>query len=117
MQNSPRRQVSSQQATIFVFRPTITERHHAHLLRWLHAGRRMGLHDGQVTVTSRPGEPRVLQAVIWVRENADPAYTVTPGRANWTVSDCVRNQRLGEFRTFEAALDFIRPVLGLEDAA
>ena len=106
MQHSPHLLDAPRQAVVLAFRPTITDRQHAYLLRWLQAGRRMGLHDGQISITSNAGELRTLQAVIWVRENADPAYTVTPGRTGWTVVDLVRNHRLGEFPKFRGGTGF-----------
>ena len=62
-------------------------------------------------------EPGTDYVLVWVRENPDPAYMVTPAGSNWTVTDCVRQQVLGQLRTFEEALEFIRPVLGVSRAA
>lgn len=91
-------------------RSCITDVHRAHLKRWLFAGRRMGLHDGQIFYGRVPGEPPGPYIAIWVRENADPAYIVKPDGRRWSVADAVRNVPLGNFDRLEAALQFIRPV-------
>ena len=91
------------------------------LTRWLQAGRSMGLCDASA-VQSRRGPPTDVEpgtdyVIVWVRENPDPAYMITPGGTSWTVSDCVRQRVLGRLRTFVEALEFIRPVLGASQAA
>lgn len=91
-------------------RSCITDAHRAHLKRWLFAGRRMGLHDGQIFFGQVSGEPSGPYIAIWVRENADPAYVVKPEGRRWIVSDAIRNMPLGNFDRLEAALQFIRPV-------
>lgn len=93
------------------FRANISDRQQLYLRRWLTAGRCMGLHDGYVCTGSGRGEPSGSYIAVWVRENADPAYTVAPEGSFWRVRDSIRNATLGSFRTLEAALHFIRPVL------
>ena len=93
------------------FRFKVTPQHGAYLLRWLAAGRRLGLHDAAVSF-GEPADPRPGgEVLIWVRENADPAYLVAPDGPRWAVTDRLRSQVLGRFRSFEAALAFIRPAL------
>jgi hypothetical protein len=94
---------------VIPIRLRVTERHRSHLLRWLAAGRRMGLHDADVSYWTPVGERHEGYVLIWVRENADPAYRVIPSGARWEVIDHLRNHTLGRFASFEAALHFIRP--------
>lgn len=99
----------------------ILPRHVSTLTLWLQAGRCMGLCDASA-IQSRRGqiegvEPGTDYVLVWVRENPDPAYMITPTGTHWVVSDCVRQQALGQLRTFEDALEFIRPVLGATRAA
>lgn len=55
--------------------------------------------------------------LVWVRENPDPAYIITPIGLRWAVTDAVRGCELIRTLSFQAALHFIRPVLPLEEAA
>lgn len=96
---------------VIPFRTNVTDSQQAYLRRWLAAGRCMGLHDGQVCAGTGCGEPAGSYIVVWVRENADPAYVVAPEGSFWRVRDSIRDATLGSFRTLEAALNFIRPVL------
>jgi hypothetical protein len=89
----------------------ITERHRVYVARWLAAGTRMGLHDAQLCSVDLDGRPTERHVVIWVRENADPAYAVMPRGMQWQVLDCIHRHPLGLFPNLEAALNFIRPVL------
>ncbi len=108
-------------ANVIEFHMRVLPRHVAVLTRWLQAGRSMGLCDASAFQSGRGDvagiEPATDYILIWVRENADPAYMVTPTGSHWTVSDCVRQQVLGRLRNFEEALNFIRPVLGVSKAA
>lgn len=108
-------------ANVIEFHMRVLPRHVAILTRWLQAGRSMGLCDASAFRSGRGDlesvEPNTDYVLIWVRENADPAYMVTPAGSHWTVSDCVRQQVLGRLRSFEEALNFIRPVLGVSKAA
>lgn len=96
---------------VIPFRASINEAQQVYLRRWLTAGRCMGLHDGHVCAGRGRGEPPGSYIVIWVRENADPAYIVAPEGQFWRVRDNIRDVALGSFRSLEAALRFIRPVL------
>ena len=92
------------------FRYRLVGRQREHLARWLKAGRRMGLHDADAA------NPE--QVFIWVRENPDPAYSIDADGRHWVVRDCIRGSRpLGRFRSFEEALNSIRPVLRLDPDA
>lgn len=108
-------------ANVIAFHMRVLPRHVAVLTRWLQAGRSMGLCDASAFQSRRGDvagiEPNTDYILVWVRENADPAYMVTPAGSHWTVSDCVRQQVLGRLRSFEDALNFIRPVLGISKAA
>jgi hypothetical protein len=105
---------------VIPLRQRIMPRHTALLARWLEAGRRMGLCDA--SAFANEGEravelPRQDYILVWVRENIDPAYLVTAEGVHWVVVDAVRQITLARLSSFEAALDFIRPVLPLERAA
>ena len=73
----------------------------------------MGLCDADVTPRVNSQEESVMleHVMVWVRENADPAYMVRPEGMRWLVIDHVRSHKLGSFSSFEAALHCIRPVL------
>jgi hypothetical protein len=87
------------------------QRHGAYLCRWLEAGQRMGLHDAEITYSTPDGACAEGLVLIWVRESPDPAYRVVPEQMRWLVIDNLRDHALGRFTTFEAALNFIRPVI------
>ena len=76
----------------------------------------MGLCDASPYLAT-PGESDTDYVLVWVRENPDPAYMVSPEGMHWQVIDCLRNERLSQHSSFEAALNFIRPVLKLHQAA
>ncbi len=82
----------------------VLPRHRAYLQAWVAAGARMGLCDADV------GTGRDAEIFIWVRENADPAYVIRAQGFSWVVFDHLREQKLGAFRDFEAALFCIRPI-------
>jgi hypothetical protein len=90
-------------------------RHHEHLMRWLQAGASMGLCDADVSPRAVGQDDGVMleHVLVWVRENADPAYMIRPEGMRWLVIDHVRNHKLGSFSSFEAALHCIRPVLSV----
>jgi hypothetical protein len=98
------------------FRLSILPRHVVLLHKWLKAGRQMGLSDGSV-YPPEDGGPSTEFVLIWVRENADPAYMIAPEGTQWIVTDYVRNRRLARTRGFEEALNAIRPVLPVDAAA
>lgn len=97
--------------------PRILPRHTALLARWLAAGQRMGLCNAQAFYPGKAERGQRDYVLVWVRENADPAYMVHPEGAVWAVTDVVRQQALVRSSSFGAALNFIRPVLPLEAAA
>jgi hypothetical protein len=87
-------------------------RHREYLMRWLEAGTSMGLCDVDVSPRTPTDSAVMLEHVlVWVRENADPAYMIRPDGMRWLVLDHLRDHRLGSFASFEAALHCIRPVL------
>ena len=101
---------------VVVLHPRITPRHTALLVRWLEAGRRMGLCDASAFFPDRIDRQRDY-VLVWVRENPDPAYMVQSEASAWVVTDAVRERELARLPSFAAALHFIRPVLPLEEAA
>ena len=111
---------ASSGANVIELQMRVLPRHVAVLTQWLRAGRCMGLCDASAFQPGRgsgSGEPSTDYVLIWVRENPDPAYMVTPSGSYWTVSDCVRQVVLGRLRSFQEALNFIRPVLDISQAA
>jgi hypothetical protein len=90
-------------------RTSFLPRHREYLMRWLDAGSCMGLCDADVSSRSENGP--IEHVLVWVRENADPAYLLRPEGMNWVLIDNLRDHRLGTFHRFEAALYAIRPVL------
>jgi len=92
-------------------------RHTALLARWLAAGQRMGLCNAEAFYPGKSERNRRDYVLVWVRENADPAYMVHPEATGWVVTDLVRQMVLVRQPSFVAALNFIRPVLPLEAAA
>jgi hypothetical protein len=94
----------------------VTLRHTELLARWLQAGRRMGLCNAEAFHPGRHDRQRDY-ILVWVRENADPAYMVHAEGTGWVVTDTVRQAELAQLSSFEAALHFIRPVLPFEAAA
>jgi hypothetical protein len=101
---------------VLQLRQRIMPHHRTLLAKWLDAGRCMGLCDAWAYVPVR-GETHNDYVLVWVRENADPAYMVAPEGMHWVVTDCVRQHTLARPGTFEAALQLIRPVLQLNVAA
>lgn len=93
----------------------LVPRHMTVLHRWLEAGRPMGLCDACAYLPEAEGGRgagwSAEYVLVWVRENASPAYRVSPDGVAWTVTDCIQNRMLARLRSFEEALNFIRPVL------
>lgn len=104
-------------ANVVPIRLRVTQRHRAYLYRWLKAGQRMGLHDVEIAHHTPEGTYPGGLVLIWVRESPDPAYRLMPDHMRWLVVDNLRDHALGRFSTFEAALQFIRPVSVPEIAA
>ncbi|WP_459986939.1 hypothetical protein [Komagataeibacter kakiaceti] len=86
-------------------------RHREYLMRWLQAGACMGLCDADITSHNEHDEPDIEHVLVWVRENANPAYMIRPEGMGWILIDQIRNHPLASYRSFEAALHAIRPVL------
>jgi hypothetical protein len=103
-------------ANVTVLHPRISARQSALLARWVAAGQRMGLCDAHAYSPKRD-ERGLDYVLVWVRENADPAYMVQSQGTVWVITDLVRQQVLASKPSFGAALHFIRPVLPLEAAA
>ena len=117
--SKPRARRRSVPSNVVRLHQRIMPRHTALLARWLEAGRRMGLCDASAFTPERtdPGKIPSDYILVWVRENMDPAYMIKPEALGWAVIDAIRQQTLGQTRSFEAALHMIRPVLPLEAAA
>ena len=98
------------------FRLSILPRHLTLLAKWLRAGRCMGLCDASLCQPGPEGE-KAPYILVWVRENADPAYMISVQGMRWAVTDHLRQNTLVRVSTFEEALHFIRPVLPLNAAA
>jgi hypothetical protein len=97
--------------------PRIMPRHIELLARWLAAGQKMGLCNAQAFYPGKNERGQRDYVLVWVRENADPAYMVQPEGNAWVVTDMVRQKVLVRETNLAAALNFIRPVLPLEAAA
>ncbi|MDG6095493.1 hypothetical protein LOC54_10325 [Acetobacter sp. AN02] len=102
---------TSAAGNVVPFRLSFLPRHREYLSRWLTAGLPMGLCDADIGADpgSSAQDPDIV--MVWVRETADPAYTVRPQGTRWVVADAIRNRELSREGSFEAALNFIRPVL------
>ncbi|RFP02371.1 hypothetical protein BGC31_12990 [Komagataeibacter xylinus] len=94
-------------------RQGLLPRHREYLMRWLQADACMGLCDADITDRDENDEPDMEHVLVWVRENANPAYMVRPdGKGmGWVLIDQIRERPLATYRSFEAALHAIRPVL------
>ncbi|WEQ51946.1 hypothetical protein LV478_15815 [Komagataeibacter oboediens] len=86
-------------------------RHREYLMRWLQAGACMGLCDADITNRDENDEVDMDHVLVWVRENANPAYMVRPEGMGGVLIDQIRERPLATYRSFEAALHAIRPVL------
>jgi hypothetical protein len=103
-------------ANVVMLRQRLLAQHRSVLFRWLQAGRCMGLCDASVSAAG-PGGTEPEYVLVWVRENPDPAYMISPEGMRWRVTDCIRGSVLARHASFEAALHSIRPVLKLHEAA
>ena len=75
-------------SNVVSFQPRLCEAHRALLAAWVKAGRRMGLHDAEIIHRTPEGAVDFAgMAVIWVRENPDPAYLVRFEGVGWAVVD------------------------------
>jgi hypothetical protein len=103
--------ISPLPANVVDLRMRVLPRHLETMDRWLEAGRAMGLCDAAPFYPDDQDPGASEYVLVWVRENADPAYKVAPEGMHWTLTDTIRNQMLARVRTFEEALTLIRPVL------
>jgi len=93
-------------------RQDLLPRHREFLARWLEAGLCMGLCDADICEDGRNEVGSVIHHVlVWVRENADPAYMIRPRGMRWVLIDHLRDHEIGSYGSFETALNTIRPVL------
>ena len=90
-------------SNVVPFRPRLSEAHRALLAAWVKAGRRMGLHDAEIVHRTPEGatDPAGM-AVIWVRENPDPAYLVRFEGVGWAVVDSAAPRGAGPVRGLRA---------------
>jgi hypothetical protein len=102
---------SARAANVIDLRMRVLPRHLQILTRWLDAGRTMGLCDAAPYRPEAADTGSSDYVLIWVRENADPAYKVAPEGMHWTITDTIRNEMLARVGSFEEALTIIRPVL------
>ncbi|QHI96386.1 hypothetical protein GT348_04605 [Aristophania vespae] len=101
--------VKAQAHNIVPFRQKILPRHKDYLSQWLEAGLTMGLLDALID----PLSPKADHILIWVRENTEPAYAVSPLGGKWVLTDRLNEYELGRFSSLDKALNKIRPVLPL----
>ncbi|TPW35706.1 hypothetical protein [Oecophyllibacter saccharovorans] len=102
---------------VIALRQKFLKHHRIHLEKWLVAAAPMGILDGQITGMGSPSPSSQAgheQIVIWVRENASPAYCVHSAGNSWVVMDALQQLELGRFPKFCLALHRIRPVLPLD---
>ncbi|MCQ0041173.1 MULTISPECIES: hypothetical protein [Acetobacteraceae] len=99
------------------FRQKLLSHHRHYLATWLIASEKMGILDASIESSpdQQTADPSLV--VIWVRENADPAYLISLRGPYWVLTDCLRDNELGRYRTFSEALHTIRPVLPLHASA
>ncbi|MCX5615836.1 hypothetical protein NQF87_02415 [Bombella sp. TMW 2.2559] len=103
----------SKAGTVIPFRQKLLPRHHRHLAQWLAASERMGILDASIETASESTGTESYLVVVWVRENADPAYIISLNGPQWVLTDCLRDNELGRYRDLSEALHTIRPVLPL----
>lgn len=103
---------SSQQGSAIVipFRQKLLPRHRHYLAEWLTASEPMGILDAAIETIENEPSPLI---VIWVRENADPAYVIRLDGPQWVLVDCLRENELGRYKDLASALHTVRPVLPL----
>ncbi|WP_254454879.1 hypothetical protein [Acetobacter estunensis] len=102
-------------SNVIPFRMGFLARHREYLARWLEAGQRMGLCSTEICIDEDAPATCNEVIVVWVRENASPAYLIRPDGARWLVIDALRDTTLSRESSLEMALDFIRPALPIQD--
>ncbi|AOX19446.1 hypothetical protein [Kozakia baliensis] len=109
---------SSFHENVIPLRFSVLPRHREYLSRWLDAGSCMGICDADIALDNHAGQKDMIAHVlIWVRENADPAYMIRPKGLRWVLIDQIREHELGVYASFELALHRVRPVLPLKSIA
>lgn len=99
-------------SNVIPFQLEILSAHREYLSRWLNAGLPMGVCDADIfSVQQRQAGVSSDYVLIWVRETADPAYKIYSRGISWVVMDAIRENTLGQFRSFADALHMVRPVL------
>lgn len=106
----------SKAGIVIPFRQKLLPRHHRYLAQWLAASERMGILDASIEKNSEASATASHLVVVWVRENADPAYIISLNGPQWVLTDCLRGSELGRYRDLSEALHTIRPVLPLHQA-
>lgn len=106
----------SKAGVVIPFRQKLLPRHHRYLAQWLAASERMGILDASIEKNSEASTTESHLVVVWVRENADPAYIISLNGPQWVLTDCLRGNELGRYRDLSEALHTIRPVLPLHQA-
>lgn len=108
----PRKNDAPSVSNVVPFQMEILSGHREYLSRWLHAGQPMGVCDADIfSVEQRQAGVSSGYVLIWVRETPDPAYKVYSRGNSWVVMDAIRENVLGQFRSFADALYMVRPVL------
>lgn len=107
---------------ILTFPPRpISQWERALLAEWFAATQRDGLDVARAFVSERRGDdPKIVGKIIIVmRGGREPAHLVySPGEtAFWVVTSAPVWNRVQRYRTLRAALNSIRPVLDMPDAA
>lgn len=99
--------------TVIPFRQKLLPRHHRYLAQWFAASERMGILDVAIENAPEPSAADSHLVVVWVRENANPAYVISLHGPQWVLTDCLRDNELGRYGDLSEALHTIRPVLPL----
>ncbi|WP_025885789.1 hypothetical protein [Asaia prunellae] len=111
----PKNETPAPLSNVIPLRFNVLPRHREYLSQWLQAGLAMGLCDADIETEGR--DDTVTHILIWVRENADPAYMIKPRGMRWVLIDHIREHELGVYASLERALHTVRPVLPLKSIA
>lgn len=99
---------------VIPFRQKLLPRHRRYLAQWLAASERMGILDASIEAAPDQTDTTPSLVVVWVRENANPAYIISLNGPQWVLTDCLRENELGRYSDLSEALHTIRPVLPLQ---
>ncbi|GBR13221.1 MULTISPECIES: hypothetical protein [Asaia] len=114
----PKNETPAPLSNVIPLRFNVLPRHREYLSQWLQAGLAMGLCDADIETECFEGrDEAVAHILIWVRENADPAYMIKPRGLRWVLIDHIREHELGVYASLELALHTVRPVLPLKSIA